>query len=425
MSVWKLMRREIGHRKLNFILGLLSVSVAIACLVGSLTLLKANDIVTEKILAEKQELVEKEGAALNDAMRKITIGLGFNALILPEDQDLNEFYNKNTLSKSMPEEFVDRLAQSRIVTINHLLPTVSKSIHWDEQNIQIILMGTRGEVPLMHKNPKKPMLDAVPKGKMVVGYQIHQQRNLKKGDKVKLMGKEFEIIETNKERGTVDDSTVWVHLSDAQEMLNMQNLINGIWALECHCAGDRISQIRAEITKILPGTQVIERGTKALARAEARDTAKKAALAAKKREEENRAELKQKQEKFSALFVPLVILGSGVWIGFLMFGNVRQRKSEIGILRAIGVQSTQILMLFLGKAILIGILGAGIGYLIGFYGGISWGELPVNSETSSKLFSLDVLLVSFVLAILLSSIASWIPAMLAAQQDPADILQEE
>ena len=285
MSVWKLMWREIGHRKLNFILGLLSVSVAIACLVGSLTLLKANDVTTEKILAEKQELVEKEGAALNDAMRKITIGLGFNALILPEDQDLNEFYHNNTLSKTMPEEFVDRLAKSRIVTINHLLPTVSKSIHWDEQDIQIILMGTRGEVPLMHKNPKKPMLDAVPKGKMVVGYQIHQQRHLKKGDKVKLLGKEFEIIETNKERGTVDDSTVWVHLADAQEMLHMQNLINGIWALECHCAGDRISQIRAEITKILPGTQVIERGTKALARAEARATAKKAAQAAKKREE--------------------------------------------------------------------------------------------------------------------------------------------
>ncbi len=419
------MWREIGHRKLNFMLGLLSVSVAIACLVGSLTLLKANDVTTEKILAEKQELVEKEGAALNDAMRKITIGLGFNALILPADQDLNEFYHNNTLSKTMPEEFVDRLAKSRIVTINHLLPTVSKSIHWDEQDIQIILMGTRGEVPLMHKNPKKPMLDAVPRGKMVVGYQIHQQRHLKKGDKVKLLGKEFEIIETNKERGTVDDSTVWVHLKDAQEMLHMQNLINGIWALECHCAGDRISQIRAEITNILPGTQVIERGTKALARAEARATAKKAAEAAKKREEENRAELKQKQEKFSAMLVPLVMFGSGIWIGFLTIVNVRQRKSEIGILRAIGVQSTQILMLFLGKAILIGVLGAAAGFLIGFYGGISWGELPLNTETSAQLFSPDLLLISFVLAILLSGIASWIPAMLAAQQDPADILQEE
>ena len=78
------MQREISHRKLNFILGLLSVSVAVACLVGSFTLLRANDLATEEILAEKQKLVEEEGAALNDAMRKITIGLGFNALILPE-----------------------------------------------------------------------------------------------------------------------------------------------------------------------------------------------------------------------------------------------------------------------------------------------------------------------------------------------------
>lgn len=425
MSVWKLMRREIGHRKMNFVLGLFSVSIAIACLVGSFTLLKANDLVTDDILEKKQALVEKEGAALNDAMRKITIGLGFNALILPQDQDLNELYVEGTLSKSMPEEYVDRLAASRIVTINHLLPTVSKKIRWDEQEMTVVLMGTRGEVPLLHKDPKKPMLDAVPKGKMVVGFQIHQQRKLKKGDKVQLMGKEFEIIDTNKERGTVDDGTVWVHLSEAQEMLGMQNLINGIWALECHCAGDRISQIRAEITKIIPGTQVIERGTKALARAEARNTAKEAAQAAKKREEENRAELKQKQESFSALFVPLIIAGSGIWIGFLTFGNVRQRRSEIGILRAIGLRSNQILLLFLGKAILIGLLGAVIGYLIGFYGGMFWGELPVSSESSSQLYSFEVLLTSLILAPLLASIASWIPAMLAAQQDPADILQEE
>ena len=325
----------------------------------------------------------------------------------------------------MPEEYVDRLAGSRIVTVNHLLPTVSKKIQWDEQDMTVVLMGTRGEVPLLHKDPKKPMLDAVPIGKMVVGFQIHQQRKLKKGETVKLMGKEFEILSLNDERGTVDDGTVWVHLSEAQELLDMKNLINGIWALECHCAGDRISQIRAEITKILPGTQVIERGTKALARAEARNTAKEAAETSKVREEENRAQLKLKQENFAAVLVPLVIVGSGVWIGFLTFGNVRQRSSEIGILRAIGLRSKQILAIFLGKAVLIGILGAIVGYLAGFYVGMSWGELPIGAETFLQLFSFELLLVSLVFAPLLSSVASWIPAMMAAQQDPADILQED
>ena len=382
-------------------------------------------LVTGTILAEKQLLVEEEGKALNDAMRKITIGLGFNALILPEDQDLNELYVEGTLSKSMPEEYVDRLAGSRIVTINHLLPTVSKKIRWEEQDMTVVIMGTRGEVPLLHKDPKKPMLDAVPVGKIVIGFQIHQQRKLKQGDKVQLMGKEFEILTLNKERGTVDDGTVWVHLSEAQEMLNMENLINGIWALECHCAGDRISQIRAEITKILPGTQVIERGTKALARAEARNTAKQAAETAMEREQDNRTALKQKQESFSSVLVPLVIVGSSVWIGFLTFGNVRQRKSEIGILRAIGLRSNQILMIFLGKAVLTGLIGALLGYLIGFYVGMSWGELPVSMENTSQLFSFEVLFISLVLAPLLSIIASWIPAMMAVQQDPANILQED
>lgn len=427
MSVWHLVVREIGHRKLNFVLALLSVCVAIGCLIGALTLLAADEIRTNEILAERQEEVKKASAELEDATRKIMKGLGFNILILPKDQDLNELHTEGTISKTMPEEYATRLGNSRVVTINHLLPMVSAKLKWKEMKDQtIILVGTRGEVPIMHRSPKKPILDHVPEGSMVVGHQLHTRHKLSVGDKVTLLGEEFEITECYDERGTVDDSTVWLNLGQAQRLLGKENLVNAILALECNCATiDRLAEVRNEIAGILPGTQVIERGSQALARAEARNKAAEAAKDALERERTHRAQMRQQREGFASVLVPLVIVGCAVWISILAFGNVRQRSSEIGILRAIGVRSFQIVAIFLGKALFVGILGGAVGYVSGLAVAVTWSELPLTAETWSRLFVPAWLVVAVVVAPLLSGLASWIPAMLAARQDPAIVLQEE
>ncbi len=457
MRLWRLVLREISHRKLNFVLGLLSVTVAVGCLVGALTLLRADDIRTREILiqrkqqvaqrvAQKKQEVEAAGKELEDAMRKITKGLGFNILVLPKEQDLNELQVEGTLSETMKEELVDRLANSKIVTINHLLPLVMRKLHWEEMNRSIILTGTRGEVPLMHRALKQPLRDQVPKGTMVVGYQLHSpsdpsQKKVTQDEKVTLLGREFTVTKLLQERGTVDDYTVWVNLAEAQQMLGMENLVNAILALECNCATeDRVVEIRAEIASILPGTRVIERGPPALARAEARNKARQAAAEALKREKQtgaaqlkserqNRTQFQQRREQFAAVLVPLVFVGCAVWIALLAFGNVRQRNSEIGILRAIGFRSRQILLIFLGKALLMGLLGAVVGCVAGLGVGLAFGDVPGTPEARAELFaSRLLLLVVFltpVVAPLLSGLATWIPAMLAAGQDPAVVLQEE
>jgi hypothetical protein len=168
MSIGRMILREMVHRKLNLVLSILSVAIAVACLAGAWTLLRADERHTSQVLAQKEKEVEQAGAELQEAMRKITLGLGFNLLILPQDQDLNELHLEGGLSRAMPEAYVERLAQSRIVTVNHLLPSVVKKLTWPEKNIPIILQGTRGEVPILHADPKKPLLDAVPEGKMVL-----------------------------------------------------------------------------------------------------------------------------------------------------------------------------------------------------------------------------------------------------------------
>lgn len=403
MKIWGMIWREIAFRKFNFVLALLSVSAAVACLIGTLTLLRTD----------KAE-VAKAGAGLEDAVRKITKGLGFNVIILPEDQDLNEMHLEGSLNKQMPEEYAHRLAESKIVTINHLLPTIMKKLTWPETGLPIVLYGTRGEIPIQHRDPKKPLLDTVPKGTMIIGHHVSQKLGLKEGDETTLLGHKFFLGKVHGERGNIDDATVWINLTEAQELLGMQNLIHAIQALECHCAGDRISQIRVEIAGILPGTQVLERGPPALARAEARDQARQSAEDASKR-----------REAFAAVLAPLIWVGAAVWIGFLMLGNVRERRAEIGILRAIGFRSSQILLLFLGKAFLFGILGTLLGFVVGALAGASLGEMTAGWESLQNPEVPIHFVLALGLAVALSVFASWIPALSAARQDPALVLQEE
>ena len=126
----------------------------------------------------------------------------------------------------------------------------------------------------------------------------------------------------------------------------------------------------------------------------------------------------------AAILVPLVIVGSAGWVGVLAFTNVRQRRAEVGILRAIGLRSRVIFSIFLVKALLIGLLGASLGYAGGFVVGAAWREAGATAGVSS-LFSPALLIPVFLLAPLLSGVAAWAPAMMAARQDPAVVLREE
>ncbi|MBN2508313.1 MAG: FtsX-like permease family protein [Verrucomicrobia bacterium] len=425
MNIGLLVWREIGHRKLNFALGLASVAIAVGCLIGAITLLKADQQRTAEILAAKQADVEKAGADLEDSMRKIMLGLGFNVLILPRDQDLNELHLEGTLSRSMPERYVERLAQSEIVLVNHLLPTVVKKIAWPEHHMSVILQGTRGEVPLAHADPKKPILDAVPPGRIILGYRVQQKLQLQPGSRVTLLGRPFEVLKAYGERGTADDSTVWIHLSEAQQLLGLENLIHAILALECHCAGTRITDIRKEIETILPGTQVIERGPPALARAEARSRAKDSAEQALAMETAHRRTLRAQRERFAAVLVPVVLAGGAVWIGLLAFANVRERRVEIGLWRAMGFRSSQVLGIFLGRALAMGLAGAVAGVLAGIAFGFTFGEGAAVPGRAGAMVDLPVVTLGLGVAVALSFLGCWLPAMMAARQDPAVVLQQE
>jgi hypothetical protein len=440
--------REIRHNLAGFTAAALSVLLASAGLVTELGLLARHDRNTEAVLAAArsrtaervrtlQADVQARAAALEDEMRKIMKGLGFNVLILPRDQDLTDFYAAGYASRFMPEAYVKELAASRIVTVRHLLPILERKVKWPERNNRTILVvGTRGEVPLAHRKPKRPLRERVAPGDVVMGFELWNGLGLKVGDIVRLLGREFTVRLCHPERGTKDDITVWLNLAVVQELLDLPGKINAILALQCRCAWADLAKVRAEIGRILPDTQVKELHTRALARAEARERvrlrgeqavrrAKREGRQALAQQQTARAGLRRRMEHLAAVTIPVMIGGACGWVGFLCYLNVRRRRGEIAILRAIGVGSGAISRMILLRSVGLGLLGAAAGYPLGLLGAGRLAEEAMGGAAMPSGFQPLVFAAVVAGGAAVSALAAWPPAMSAAREDPACVLQQE
>jgi len=424
MTISRLIIREILHRKLNFALGLLSVAVAVGCLAGSLTLVRLHDARTQSILVQKRIETQEKMRVLEDDVRRAMQKLGFNIVILPKDQNLSDWYADDYGDKYMPEKYLSRLQESGIVTIEHLVPRLHQKVKWPETKWAVILVGTSDKEavnPVLYSNELS--LEAVPRGKIVLGYEVQQGLGLNVGDRIRFMGNEFVVHRCNGELGTEDDMTVFINLQEAQELLNKKGFINEILAFECRSAWADLPKVRAEITRILPGTQVIEKTSNVLAKVHAYTKVEEEGKAAIEREREHMAQLRVTRTRFVRILVSLVMVICLVWIALLAVGNVRGRRTEIGILRTLGFRSRQILYIFLSRAIVIGLFGGILGFLAGGFLGSNWSE-PVGESRYEWMLNFELLGLAVCVAMVIAVAASWIPAMLAARQDPAVALRQ-
>jgi putative ABC transport system permease protein len=426
MKIRQLVAKEILHRKFNYALSVFATLVATASLIGSVVLLRMHDIRTGSILREKEAGLQVRMDKLQEDTRKTMLKLGFNLVILPKDQNMAEWHVDDYSTKYMPESYVDRLAGSNIADIRHLLPSLQQKIRWPERGRTIILMGTRGEVPNLHLDPQKPMLQAVPPGAIIFGYELHRSLNIKIGDTITLLGKEFTVKNCYAERGNKDDITAWIHLKEAQKLLKKEGQINAILALECLCTANSLPILRKEVEALLPDTHVIEREPSVIARAEARNQVSKEAGVTLDKETRGKEMLQSERERLASILIPVILIACALWVAFMGFVNVRSRREEIGILRTVGVSAKAIFMLFIWKHITIGILGGFAGLIFGSLSVLFFANpgIPVAS-VGSPLFWLEMTLLAVLGASLLAVLAGWIPAMIASYQDPAEVMREE
>ena len=116
---------------------------------------------------------------------------------------------------------------------------------------------------------------------------------------------------------------------------------------------------------------------------------------------------------------------------FLIFNSfsisLNQRWKEIGVLRAIGVKRQGIRLMFLGEAVLLGLVGSAIGVVGGYF--LAMAAVRVVTRVSTTVygvvttpqaleFDTQFALEAFAVGMIVSLIAAWLPARAASRLRP-------
>jgi predicted lysophospholipase L1 biosynthesis ABC-type transport system permease subunit len=370
--------REMQRSKVNTLLCLLTVVVATGVLVAMLTFSRASV----------------------DATRMMMKDMGFNLLITPPGVDPARAQALDFEGGDMPQEYVTRLAGAGRVLAQHFVGKYQKAIPLD--GCMVVLTGVVSE-RTRTGTEKLPMPTAynIPPGQVFVGSAAAQALKLTVGGKVSILGKNFEVARVLDEKGvSPEDIRVFGPLDEVQALLGKEGRVNAIDALACQCPAsmtDILGALERSIHEVLPDVRVHMYKSILLARHEQRVLV----------------------TRFETAALIIVMVGSAAAICGLTYQNVRQRRREIGVLRALGVPGWRIAALFLGKILAYSVAGAALGCAGGalIANGFKFAETAVSAPLSAIL--------GFLIAAPLAALLFGLPPITAGLlQEAVDALGE-
>jgi hypothetical protein len=421
MPLHRIVLRELTHHRWNSLAGLCAVMLAVSAIAGTRMLLTTYDDRTRGALEAKRSELQSSLAALEGDIGKAMGELGFNLRILPERQDLADWYAQDQATATMPEAYVDRLVRSGTITVRYPVAQLRRLLQWPETQWTIVLVG-RAVVKENGEEKGGPSpevaarhLEAIPPGEVTLGHELHRVLGFREGDTIRLLGRAMRVRKCLPREGNKDDIAVWMDLHDAQQLLGQPGQINEIVALGCSTAPGDFADVRAAIARVLPGTQVVEQTPHVLAAAQAAMDVKKNEEARLQQERLAQQLLQRQRRKLAGLVSTLVIASCGLWIGWLAAGNAVQRRVEIGIWRACGLRAGRLAMMFVGRWVALGAVGGAGGFAA---------AILVASGGGGSRFA-DPVLWGWTLSVAvgLSATASVAAVLIVAREDPAMALR--
>ncbi len=155
MSTLRVMFSELRYRKLNFLLaaGGDDRGNAVCHRSGADRRLRARDASS---VGELEAKTGEELARMEDQTRRLMRDMGFNLMIVHRDTNMSDFWADDFAAADMPQEYVDRLAADRRLTlVRHLVATLQGRLTWE--NRKVLVVGYRPEATQMHLAEKSPM----------------------------------------------------------------------------------------------------------------------------------------------------------------------------------------------------------------------------------------------------------------------------
>lgn len=241
----------------------------------------------------------------------------------------------------------------------------------------------------------------------VIGTDLATDLGIKVGDKIRLqtVGERAAVLQVS---GIIDagvrdlnERFVFVSLRLAQTLLGLEG---------------GVSSVEVKVTDLFEATAIADR------------IAERTGLRAESWMTLNRQLMSglRTQGSSSVVIQTFVILAVALGIASVLVVSVVQKSREIGIMRAVGTRSSQILQIFLIQGLLVGLIGS-VGGIFTGYGLVKFFEtLTRNPDgTASLTFALNgaLYLRTTVIATVVGVAAAILPARRASRLDPAEVIR--
>lgn len=401
MTIRKILFKELWQRKGTSLLALVTIALAVGLFIGLFTLNRTL----------QQQTVQQMKA------------LGFNVVILPEAATPENYWTSEHGNHDMPEAYVDTLTKAEKITADHFSGRLEQRLIWREKSAILTgIMATRvreQKSPLGFKTPPAPgevfcgfdLSRAVAVEKQADGKPVMDQNGSPKLFPIEVLGESFKVGKRLARKEIKDDMRMYMNIADAQRLLQKPGRIHVIEALGCRCEGDVITTIQKELE------QLLNKGAKPSDRVKA--------LIPDEPKYYTREKMRKRVEGYTAMMAPAVLLVCMVWVGSLSYMNVRQRREEIGLLRAVGVGSDTIAFLFMAKAALLGLVGATVGFVTGMFAARYYGTSVFDLTMAAFKPDLTLFAWTIVITPAMTMLAGAAAAWVAVTMDPAEALREE
>jgi len=352
-TLYRLLISEIRFRKMNFLLGSLSLCLALSVLLISLFFIRQEN---RNAAQRAQKFRLHKEAAMNKMVKdykRIAEELNYTIRILPPGQKAVDFYDKGFSSQTMPSDLTDKISALVPRKIRFCVPVLRMKVFHPLFKQQILICGVGKPYSTVSTEHIPRALVQLNPGEAALGYELHRQLNDIQKKTFTYNKRSFNVTNTIKQQGSVDDITLWLSLEDAQSLFEKPHEISELWIwgnLDPHFSN---THLKDRLSEQLPKHEIIEVSRRALLQIRAQETAQKAALDAMKQEQHSQLKIMKKRRAMVVGVSLIIIIMTLIWCVMLITTNVTQRIHEIAMLHAIGFSKGVLAMQLLLRIVLM------------------------------------------------------------------------
>jgi putative ABC transport system permease protein len=353
--------------------------------------------------------------SVGEGLEKKLNQFGSNILIYPINETLSVSYggfDLGSLSYNVKYLSGSRVINSvRNIELNKNISVVAPKLitleNYLEQPVVIIGVDWNEELKIKNHWIIKGNVPSEQLG-ILSGSGVAEYYGFVIGDTVRLGTSDYKVTGILHQTGSDDDKVLFMDIAHLQDISGKTDLVNfvEIAALCSGCpiedivSGCPIEDIVSQISAKLPYTDI--RTLQSVVR--------------------QRMSAVSFVKRLASTVSLVILLTASFMIALFMFASVNERKEEIGVLRSLGFSKFSIFNIFCFEALFIGLISGVLGYIFGYFVGSRAVNLMNIGEDISIYFNFSQFILTIVIVVVLSVIASLVPAWKASKVDPSEAL---